>query len=72
VDDDVHERMIADEKLRQDEQELRRITHAIPIGIHLLRPDGSVPSCKSSGVGLLRPCLENALVADYMAPVLTF
>jgi formate hydrogenlyase transcriptional activator len=39
---DIDERKKAEEKLREDEKELRRITDAIPDIIHVLRPDGSV------------------------------
>ena len=39
---DIHERKLAEEKLREDEIELRRITDAIPDIIHVLGPDGAV------------------------------
>jgi len=39
---DIHERKLAEEKLREDEIELRRITDAIPDIIHVLDPDGAV------------------------------
>jgi formate hydrogenlyase transcriptional activator len=39
---DIQRRKEAEEKLRQDEEELRRITDAIPDMIAVFRPDGSI------------------------------
>ena len=40
-DTDIHDRKQAEEKLRQDEMELRRITDAIPQAITVLGPEGN-------------------------------
>jgi PAS domain S-box-containing protein len=39
---DIEDRKCAEEKLRQDERELRRITDAIPEAISVLAPDGTM------------------------------
>jgi formate hydrogenlyase transcriptional activator len=39
---DIEDRKRAEEKLRQDERELRRITDAIPQAISVLAPDGTI------------------------------
>ena len=39
---DIEDRRRAEEKLRQDERELRRITDAIPHAISVLAPDGTI------------------------------
>jgi formate hydrogenlyase transcriptional activator len=39
---DIHERKLAEEKLREDEIELRRLTDAIPDIIQVFSPDGAV------------------------------
>ena len=39
---DIEDRKRAEEKLRQDERELRRITDAIPQAISVLAPDGKI------------------------------
>jgi formate hydrogenlyase transcriptional activator len=39
---DIEDRKRAEEKLRQDERELRRITEAIPQAISVLAPDGTI------------------------------
>ena len=38
---DIEDRKLAEEKLRQDERELRQITDAIPHNIVVIRPDGT-------------------------------
>jgi PAS domain-containing protein len=49
-DTDIHDRKQAEEKLRQDEMELRRITDAIPQAITLLGPEGN--ALYANGVAL--------------------
>ena len=49
---DIEDRKRAEEKLRQDERELRRITDAIPQAISVLAPDGKI-------------LYSNAVVLDY-------
>ena len=51
---DIEDRKRAEEKLRQDERELRRITDAIPQAISVLAPDGRIALRKRGGARLHR------------------
>jgi formate hydrogenlyase transcriptional activator len=64
---DIHRRKTAEEKLRQDELELRRITDAIPNTIHVFRPDGTVLHVNRTALDYSGLTLEDAQREDYVA-----
>jgi formate hydrogenlyase transcriptional activator len=64
---DIHRRKTAEEKLRQDEMELRRITDAIPNTIHVFRPDGTVLHVNRTALDYSGLTLEDAQREDYVA-----
>jgi formate hydrogenlyase transcriptional activator len=64
---DIHERKIAEDKLRQDEEELRQITDAIPVVVHVLDADGTVLHVNRAASDYLGLAWENVPVADYVA-----
>ncbi|HUN59727.1 MAG TPA: sigma 54-interacting transcriptional regulator [Candidatus Binataceae bacterium] len=59
----------AEEKLRQDEQEMRRITDAIPIIINVLRPDGTVLHVNQTAADYFGHALEGAEIEKLMARI---
>jgi len=64
---DIHERKLAEEKLREDEIELRRITDAIPDIIHVLGPDGAVLHVNRAALDYSRLRLADVQGDDYAA-----
>jgi formate hydrogenlyase transcriptional activator len=62
---DIHERKVAEEKLRQDEKELRRITDAIPDSIHVFGPDGTILHVNQTALDYSGLSLDDAQKADY-------
>jgi formate hydrogenlyase transcriptional activator len=62
---DIHERKTAEEKLRRDEAELRRVTDAIPDFIHVLRPDGTILHANQTSLDYSGLNLDDAQNADY-------
>jgi formate hydrogenlyase transcriptional activator len=64
---DIHERKTAEEKLRQDERELRRITDAIPDVIQVLRPDGTVLHVNQTALDYTGLTLEDVQREDHLA-----
>jgi formate hydrogenlyase transcriptional activator len=62
---DIHERKVAEEKLRQDEKELRRITDAIPDSIHVFAPDGTILHVNQTALDYSGLSLNDAQDADY-------
>ena len=62
---DIHERKTAEEKLRRDEAELRRVTDAIPDFIHILRPDGTILHANQTALDYSGLNLDDAQNADY-------
>jgi PAS domain S-box-containing protein len=62
---DIHERKIAEEKLCRDEEELRRVTDAIPDFIHVLRPDGTVLHVNQTALDYLGLSLDDAQTLDH-------
>jgi formate hydrogenlyase transcriptional activator len=62
---DIHERKVAEEKLRQDEKELRQITDAIPDSIHVLAPDGTILHVNQAALDYSGLSLDDAQNADY-------
>jgi formate hydrogenlyase transcriptional activator len=64
---DIHERKIAEEKLRQDERELREITNVIPDGIHVFSPNRTVFYVNKTALDYSGLTLEDAQREDYVA-----
>ncbi|MBV8356865.1 MAG: sigma 54-interacting transcriptional regulator [Deltaproteobacteria bacterium] len=64
---DIHERKTAEEKLRQDERELREITNAIPDGIHVFSPDRTLFYVNKTALDYSGLTLEDAQREDYVA-----
>jgi formate hydrogenlyase transcriptional activator len=63
---DIHERKTAEEKLRQDEMEVREITNAIPDGIHVFRPDGTIFYVNKTALDYSGLTLADAQREDYI------
>ena len=59
------ERKIAEEKLREDERELRRITEAIPHAIHVFGADGTLLHVNQTALDCSGLTLEDARREDY-------
>ena len=64
---DIEDRKQAEEKLRQDERELRRITDAIAQPIGVLAPDGSTFYANQMGLDYTGLSLEDIKAADFPA-----
>jgi formate hydrogenlyase transcriptional activator len=64
---DIEDRRRAEEKLRQDERELRRITDAIPQAISVLAPDGSTLHANEFVLDYTGLSLENVKADDFRA-----
>ena len=64
---DVTATKLAEEKLRQDERELRRITDAIPQAISVLAPDGSILYANEVVLDYTGLSLEDVKADDFRA-----
>jgi formate hydrogenlyase transcriptional activator len=64
---DIHERKISEQKLREDEAELRQITDAIPVIVNVLGADGTVLHVNQAAFDYFGLAWENVPVADYVA-----
>jgi PAS domain S-box-containing protein len=64
---DIHERKVAEERLRQDENELRKIQDAIPDSIHVFHPDGTVFYVNKTALDYSGLTLVDAQREDYVA-----
>ena len=62
---DIDDRKIAEEKLRRDEQELRRMTDAIPQHIMVLAPDGTALHANQSLLDFTGLRLEDVQAEDF-------
>jgi formate hydrogenlyase transcriptional activator len=67
---DIEDRKQAEEKLRQDERELRRITDAIAQPIGVLAPDGSTLYANQVMLDYAGLSLEDIKAADFAAEIL--
>jgi len=67
---DIEDRKQAEEKLRQDERELRRITDAIAQPIGVLAPDGSTFYANQMGLDYTGLSLEDIKADDLAAEIL--
>ena len=66
---DVTEAKRAELKLRQDEQEFRRIVDAIPHAIHVLKPDGSFLYANQAVLDYTGFTMQEVMAPDYRARV---
>jgi formate hydrogenlyase transcriptional activator len=66
---DIEDRKRAEEKLRQDERELRRITDAIPQTIIVQGPDGSPIYANQAVLDYTGLTLEDVLTSDFRARI---
>jgi formate hydrogenlyase transcriptional activator len=64
---DIEDRRRAEEKLRQDERELRRITDAIPQAISVLAPDGKILYANEVVLDYTGLSLEDVKADDFRA-----
>ena len=64
---DIEDRKRAEEKLRQDERELRRITDAIPQAISVLAPDGKILYSNEVVLDYTGVSLEDVKADDFRA-----
>ena len=64
---DIEDRKRAEEKLRQDERELRRITDAIPQAISVLAPDGTILYANQVVLDYTGLSLEDVKADDFRA-----
>jgi formate hydrogenlyase transcriptional activator len=64
---DIEDRRRAEEKLRQDERELRRITDAIPQAISVLAPDGKILYANEVVLDYTGLSLEDVKTDDFRA-----
>jgi formate hydrogenlyase transcriptional activator len=64
---DIEDRKRAEEKLRQDERELRRITDAIPQAISVLAPDGRILYANEVVLDYTGLSLEDVKADDFRA-----
>ena len=67
---DIEDRKRAEEKLRQEEMELRRIVDVIPQHIFVLEPDGRFLYVNRSDLEYFGLTLEDVLAPDHLAKVL--
>src|SRR5258708_7236495 len=65
---DIEDRKQAEEKLRQDERELRRITDAIPQTIIVQNPDGIPFYANKAVLDYTGLTIEDATASDFRAP----
>ena len=66
---DIDDRKRAELKLRQDEQEFRRIVDAIPHGIHVLTPDGSFLYSNQAVLDYTGFTMDEVMAPDYRTRV---
>jgi formate hydrogenlyase transcriptional activator len=66
---DIEDRKRAELKLRQDEQEFRRIVDAIPHAIHVLKPDGSFLYANQAVLDYTGFTMEEVMAPDYRTSV---
>jgi formate hydrogenlyase transcriptional activator len=66
---DIEDRKRAELKLRQDEQEFRRIVDAIPHAIHVLKPDGSFLYANQAVLDYTGFTIEEVMAPDYRTSV---
>jgi formate hydrogenlyase transcriptional activator len=66
---DIEDRKRAELKLRQDEQEFRRIVDAIPHAIHVLKPDGSFLYANQAVLDYTGFTIEKVMAPDYRTSV---
>src|ERR1700719_4682111 len=66
---DIEDRKRAELKLRQDEQEFRRIVDAIPHAIHVLRPDGSFLYANQAVLEYTGFSMDEVMAPDYRTRV---
>ena len=66
---DIEDRKRAEEKLRQDERELRRITDAIPQTIIVQGPDGSPIYANQAVLDYAGLTLEDVMTSDFRARI---
>jgi formate hydrogenlyase transcriptional activator len=66
---DIEDRKRAELKLRQDEQEFRRIVDAIPHAIHVLKPDGSFLYANQAVLDYTGFTMEEVMAPDYRTRV---
>ena len=64
---DIEDRKRAEEKLRQDERELRRITDAIPQAISVLAPDGTMLYANEVVLDYTGLSLDDVKASDFRA-----
>ncbi|HKM81226.1 MAG TPA: sigma 54-interacting transcriptional regulator, partial [Candidatus Acidoferrum sp.] len=67
---DISDRVRAEEKLRQDEMELRQIVDAVPQHIFVLEPDGRFCYANRRDLEYFGLALEDVLAPDHLAKVL--
>ena len=66
---DIEDRKRAELKLRQDEQEFRRIVDAIPHAIHVLKPDGSFLYANQAVLDYTGFTMDEVMGPDYRTRV---
>src|ERR1700675_4184581 len=66
---DIDDRKRAELKLRQDEQEFRRIVDAIPHAIHVLKPDGSFLYANQAVLDYTGFTMDEVMAPDYRTRV---
>jgi formate hydrogenlyase transcriptional activator len=66
---DIEDRKRAELKLRQDEQEFRRIVDAIPHAIHVLKPDGSFLYANQAVLEYTGFSMDEVMAPDYRTRV---
>jgi formate hydrogenlyase transcriptional activator len=66
---DIEDRKRAELKLRQDEEEFRRIVDAIPHAIHVLKPDGSFLYANQAVLDYTGFTMEEVMAPDYRTRV---
>jgi len=66
---DIEDRKRTELKLRQDEQEFRRIVDAIPHAIHVLKPDGSFLYANQAVLDYTGFTMEEVMAPDYRTRV---
>jgi PAS domain S-box-containing protein len=69
LEHDIDDRKKAEEKLRQDEEELRRMTDAIPQHIIVLAPDGTAVHANQSMLEYTGLTLEDVMAEDFRTRV---
>ncbi len=67
---DISDRVRAEEKLRQDEMELRQIVDAVPQHIFVLEPDGRFRYANRRDLEYTGLTLEDVLAPDHLAKIL--